>query len=104
MKPYKVIIASPALSDIQEITKWYNKCQPKLGSRFQQSIKQQIATLKNNANRYSNRYLTVRCMIVKKFPYLVHFTIDDQNGIVEIFAIIHTSRNPDLWEERSKPL
>jgi mRNA-degrading endonuclease RelE of RelBE toxin-antitoxin system len=102
MKPYKVIVGSNALLDIQETTKYYNKCLPKLGSRFQKVVKKQINTLKNSAEGYNVRYTNVRCMLIRKFPYLVHFTIDDKKGIVEIFAVIHTSRSPDIWEERNK--
>jgi len=103
MKLYKVTIGIAALLDIQEVTNWYNECLPKLGSRFQHVVKQQIGTLKINAHGYNNRYRDVHCMPVKKFPYLIHFTIDNINRIVEVFAIIHTSRNPDIWEERIKP-
>lgn len=102
MKPYKVRIGSAAILDIQEATNWYNGRVPKLGSRFQRLVKQQIGNLKNNANGYSIRYQNVHCMFVRKFPYLVHFTIDETNRIVEVFAVIHTSRNPDIWEERNK--
>jgi mRNA-degrading endonuclease RelE of RelBE toxin-antitoxin system len=104
MKPYKVIVGSTALLDIQEITNYYNKCLPKLGSRFQKVVKEQISTLKNSAESYNTRYSNVRCMLVRKFPYLVHFTIDDKKGTVEIFAVIHTSRSPAIWEERNKDL
>ena len=102
MKPYKVIVGSIALLDIQEITNYYNKCLPKLGSRFQKLVKQQIGTLKDNAEVYNKRYEDVHCLFVRKFPYLIHFTIDNKNRIVEVFAIIHTSRSPDIWEERNK--
>ncbi|MFI5137688.1 MAG: type II toxin-antitoxin system RelE/ParE family toxin [Sphingobacteriales bacterium] len=104
MESYKVLVGSIALLDIQEITNYYNKCLPKLGSRFQKLVKQQIGTLKNNAELYSIRYGEVHCMYVRKFPYLVHFTIDSKNRIVEVFAVIHTSRSPDIWEERNKLL
>jgi mRNA-degrading endonuclease RelE of RelBE toxin-antitoxin system len=104
MKSCKVIISAAALLDIQEITNWYNKCLPKLGSRFQKVAKQQIGTLKLNAEGYSTRYNNVHCLPIKKFPYLIHFTIDNVNRIVEVFAVIHTSRSPDIWEERNNPL
>jgi len=104
MNRYKVTISPFALSDIQEITNWYNKCLPKLGTRFQQVVKQQIGTLTYNANAYSIRYKNVRCMFVRKFPYLVHFQLDEATRVVEIFAVIHTSRNPDIWEEKTKDI
>lgn len=41
-------------------------------------------------------------MPIEKFPYMVHFTVDEKNGIVKILAVIHTSRNPDIWDEKTK--
>ena len=102
MKAYKLVVSTAALSDIQEVTNWYNQCLPKLGTRFQQAVKKQISTLKYNANSCAIRYQNVRCLLVKKFPYLIHFTINEVEEIVEVFAIIHTSRTPDIWEERNK--
>ena len=104
MKVYKIRIDQKAISDIQEATNWYNKRLPKLGTRFQQVVKRQIGTLKNNAEVYSTKYQDVHCMPVKKFPYLIHFTVDGANRVIEIFAVIHTSRSPDIWDEkRSNP-
>ncbi|MDB5149371.1 MAG: hypothetical protein JWQ57_3391 [Mucilaginibacter sp.] len=102
MKTYRVTISATALSDIHDITNWYNKRLPKLGARFQKIVKQQIGTLRINAESYNTRYNQVQCMPVRKFPYLIHFMIDDTNQIVEVFAIIHTSRSPEIWEERNQ--
>ncbi len=102
MKSYKVKISDAALLDIQEATDWYNERLPKLGSRFQKNVRQQINTLKNSADGHSIRYSNVRCTLVNKFPFLIHFIIDEENQVLEIFAIIHTSRNPKIWEQRTK--
>jgi plasmid stabilization system protein ParE len=97
---YKLKINEEALQDIQEITDWYNAQVGGLGSRFQKQAKSQINSLKNNPDIYVNRYDDVHCMLIKKFPFLVHFTINDNAFIVEIFAVIHTSRNPKIWNTR----
>lgn len=41
-------------------------------------------------------------MLVKKFPYLVHFYINEETNTVEVLAIISTFRNPKIWEDRTK--
>lgn len=103
MRSFDVQIDIDALTDIREVVDWYNKRVPNLGSRFQKTIKQQILKLKNNAYNYNLRYNNVRCMPVNKFPFMVHFTINELNKIVIVFAVIHTSRSPEVWEERNKP-
>ncbi len=75
MLKYKVKIDKDALSDIQEATDCYNKQVTGLGSRFQKQVKQQINSLKTNARNNSVRYHYVRCMTIKKFPFLVHYII-----------------------------
>lgn len=51
---------------------------------------------------YAIRYEEVRCMLVSKFPYLVHFIIDKRKHLIEIFAVFHTSRNPKIWSKRKE--
>lgn len=100
MKSYKVKISDDALLDIQNAADWYDERLPKLGSRFKKAVKTQIKLLKNNADGYSVRYGEVRCALVKKFPFLIHFIINEKNQIIEIFAVFHTSRNPKIWNQR----
>jgi len=104
MKPYKVNIRDKALWDINDIADWYNQQVPNLGSRFKKSLKLQINSLKNNPYGYNIRYDDVRCMPSKKFPLLTHYFVNEINHIVEIFAVIHTSRNPKIWEQRSQDI
>lgn len=97
---YKIQIDEEALQDIQEATNWYNEQLNGLGTRFQKQVKSQINSLKTNHEHYANRYADVRCMLIKKFPFMVHYTVDGKLKLVEIFAIIHTGRNPKIWEGR----
>lgn len=102
MTKYNIKIEPEALKDIQEATDWYNKQLQGLGSRLQKQVIVQINSLKSNPSAYAVRYAEVRCMIIKKFPFMVHFTTDENQKLVEVFAIYHTSRNPKIWEERKK--
>ena len=70
MKEYKVKIEPEALADIQEITDWYNEAQTKLGERFQNTTIKQVDSLRKNPHDYATRYKEIRCMQVKKFPYV----------------------------------
>jgi hypothetical protein len=33
---------------------------------------------------------------------MVHFVVDDQQDIVTVYAVFHTSRNPQIWNKRPK--
>jgi plasmid stabilization system protein ParE len=102
MIQYKISIDQDALKDIQDATDWYNEQLPGLGGHFQRLVKAQISSLKSNARLYSVRYDDIRCMLIPRFPFLVHFTISEKKKLVEIFGVLHTSRNPRIWAERKK--
>ena len=102
MKKYEVKIDPEALADIQNITNWYNEAQPGLGKRFQDLAIKQITSLSKDPHIFAIRYKDIRCMIIKKFPYMVHFYINRENNIVEVLAVIGTSKNPNIWKERTK--
>ena len=100
MKEYKVKIEPEALKDIQEITDWYDEAQTKLGQRFQNITIKQVDSLRNNPHGYEIRYNEIRCMPLKKFPYMVHFYINEEKQFVEVLAVISTDRNPKIWNEK----
>ena len=39
-------------------------------------------------------------MEIEKFPFLVHFVLHKEKKIVDVFAVLHTTRNPKIWIER----
>lgn len=90
MKKYKIQIDPEALADIQEITDWYNRQQSGLGKRFQNTTVKHINGLSKNPHIYQIRYHQIRCMIIKKFPYMVHFYINEEDSTVEVLAVIST--------------
>lgn len=97
---YKVLIDNEAISDIQSAAEWYNHQLPNLGERFKDQVKQQINSLKNKPTVFAIRYDNVRCMIVKKFPFMIHFVVDKKSSTVIVYALFHTSRNPDVWKRK----
>ena len=56
MDKYLVKIDPEALSDIQEITDWYNQRKPGLGKKFQNTAIKQINSLSKNPHIYAVRY------------------------------------------------
>ena len=98
---YKVKIEPDALADIQDIANWYNEAQAKLGKRFLDTAVKQINSLSKNPQIYTIRYKEIRCMLIKKFPYMVHFYINEVSNCVEVLVVIRTFRNPKIWEEKT---
>ncbi|WP_432713238.1 type II toxin-antitoxin system RelE/ParE family toxin [Pedobacter sp.] len=96
MHSYIIKVSPWALNDINSTTIWYNEQSNGLGMRFQKQVIKQINNLSQTAEVYKIRYSGVRCVVVKKFPFMIHFQIE--NDTVIIFAVLHTSRNPKIWD------
>ena len=96
---YSIRIDIDAQNDLQEGIRWYNKRAHQLGKVFHARIKKHFASLKINPF-YQVRYEDVRCLPVLKFPYMIHYTIDESKKIVTVRAVFHTSQEPKRWHER----
>jgi plasmid stabilization system protein ParE len=94
MKKYKVIFSSYALSDIEEVVLYYNTQQKGLGKRFAIQLQLPLKSIKSNPHFTSVHYDDVRCAQVPKFPYLVHYTIDEDTRTVLITAVYSTHQQP----------
>jgi plasmid stabilization system protein ParE len=101
VQSFQIKIDVEAIEDIEQVTAWYNEQSPELGTRFKNQVKKQIGALATKALANGTRYADVRCMLVYKFPFLVHFKVNETDNIVEIFAVLHTSRNPKIWLRRN---
>lgn len=101
MKKHKVKIEPDAITDIHEITDWYNKQQAGLGNKFKETTIKHINSLNKAPQIYAIRYKEIRCILIKRFPYMAHFYINDVNNTVEILAVISTNRNPKIWQEKT---
>ena len=87
-------------NDIAQSVDWYNEKQSGLGDRFLSNVKKQTAKLSNSAMHFAVKYDNVRCMCIEKFPYLVHYRVNELTQTVKVEALFHTSRNPKLWKNR----
>jgi toxin ParE1/3/4 len=47
---------------------------------------------------YTPKYRNTRRVLVRKFPFGIHYIIDKEN--IVILAIFHASRNPKEWKKR----
>lgn len=99
---FTLIIDRDALFDISHAAEWYEFQKKGLGIRFKKQVKRQISALKQNPFLFPIRYHEIRCRKIEKFPFLIHYQIDDLAELVTVYAIFHTSRNPEIWKKTKK--
>lgn len=96
---YKIQIEPEAQLDIQEAITWYNEQQKGLCTKFYNEVKVYLKHLETNPF-FQTRYDDVRCLPLKKYPYTVHFTVNDTDKVVVVRAVFNTSRDPNIWKNR----
>jgi plasmid stabilization system protein ParE len=97
---FNVIILPKAKKEIREATEWYNQRENGLGQEFIDEIRDLSKFLANQPESYSIRYDDIRTAVVQRFPFMIHYQIDESKKIVLIVAVLHTKRSPTRWRKR----
>jgi len=96
MKTFVVIFSPIAIDDAEQAVEYYEEKQTGLGKRFARQLQSTLNSIKRNPFFASVRYDDIRCAAVKKFPYLVHYHINEEELLVTIVAVYSTYKEP-LW-------
>lgn len=56
--------------------------------------------IQQNPNAVAQRYDNIRTALLDTFPYMVHFSVDDDKKTITVLAVLHTARDPKIWKER----
>ena len=94
---FTLFIDPRAIQDIQEAIDYYDEQQAGLGQQFEAAVNKHLLTLEKNPF-FRIRYDDVRCLPINKFPYMVHFTVDEDHQVVTIWSVFHTALDPKKWQ------
>ncbi|TAL59842.1 MAG: type II toxin-antitoxin system RelE/ParE family toxin [Bacteroidetes bacterium] len=95
---FEIVVEKRALFDIQCAIDYYDQQQIGLGKKFLSEIEKHFSSINRNPF-YQIRYNRVRCLPVIKFPFMIHFLLDEKEKTAYIISVFHTSQNPDKWTE-----
>jgi plasmid stabilization system protein ParE len=87
-------------TDVHEAKTWYKEQKEGLEIEFATTIEKTIAHIVEAPKIYLVRYKKVRIAHPKRFPYNIHFYIDEPNNTVVITAIVHSKRHPKIAKKR----
>ncbi len=95
------LVNHPAVKqDLLEATDYYKKISPELAKQFLFRIREAKIYIANSPLSFSIKYNTVRTLLLKQFPYHIHYLIDDAKQQLIILAIIHAYKNPKDYTNR----
>lgn len=97
---YNIEFSDEAEIDLDESYEYYYDDSPKVADFFFQRISLSLEAIRSNPLLSPLVYKTIRKFVVKKFPFIIYYQIKETT--IRVIAIFHTSRNPQIWNERLK--
>lgn len=94
---YKAILLPPTKEDIKEAAIWYDNRQKGLGRRFTAQVREKVRYICQHPQAAPIRYDAIRTAVLDIFPFMIHYTLDEQQQIAIITGVFHTSRDPGSW-------
>ncbi len=96
---YSLEIKKEAHQDIQPGINRYDSRQKGLGKRFHSAVKKGYEVIRSNPY-FQVRYENVRCLSVKKFPYMLHYIVNEKKKKIVLLGVINTYKDPKEWKNR----
>jgi toxin ParE1/3/4 len=97
-KRFSVEISDEAEVDLENSYQYYAEESQNLAESFFKQISSGLEVVKKNPGSFPFAYKDVRKFVVKKFPFVIYYQLNE--SVIRVIAIFHTSRNPEIWNER----
>lgn len=97
-KQFSVEISDDAEIDFDKSYKYYSADSLEIADTFFKQINFSLENIQQTPYSFSKIHKNIRKYIVKKFPFVIYFQVIDT--LIKVIAIFHTSRNPEIWNDR----
>jgi plasmid stabilization system protein ParE len=95
---YNLIIEPEAELDLEEAVNWYNQQRPGLGREFIECVDEVVHRIRDNPETHPVTHRSARLALIKRFPFVVCYTFEDNT--VFVMAVFHGHRHPNVWQDR----
>ena len=95
MKRFKVLVLDEAENDFIKAIEYYKTINLTVAKKFYKATNTTLNDLKKNPF-YQIRYDDFRMKMIKGFPYVLHFTVDEKLQTAFVYGIRNTYLNPDV--------
>jgi plasmid stabilization system protein ParE len=94
------IVNRPAVSiDITDAVNYYKPININLAKQFLFRLQEARTYISQHPYSLQVKYKNVRTLLLKQFPYHIHYLIDDDNKHIVILAIINAYKNPKDYND-----
>jgi mRNA-degrading endonuclease RelE of RelBE toxin-antitoxin system len=95
---YHIELLETAIADLQESYDWYEEKSTGLGGRFAEEVDQYLDLVAKNPYHFAVQFSEkFRFALLRRFPFRIVYSIDEQQRVIYVNAIFHTSRDPKLF-------
>ena len=91
---YGYILHRYAQQDYEESLKWYIQRSIEAAEKFVAEIDTVLQLICTNPGRWRNKYKNFHEITLKKYPFTIIYTIEDDKQLVVVSSIYHHKRNP----------
>ncbi len=91
---YKYYFESSALKEYLKAVKWYKKRSHLAAVNFVNEMNSAIDIICRQPTRFRKRHQDFRETALKKYPFFIIYTFDENKKQVIIFSIYHFKKNP----------
>lgn len=88
-----------AEDDLLSARDWYDQQRRGLGAEFSETVEERFAEIAERPKLYATVLRDVRRAKLRRFPYVVYYRVLADH--VEVIAVLHGRRDPDVWRIRS---
>lgn len=97
---FKIVNRSEVKSDILFAVNYYKQINPKLAKQLLFRIREAKAAILRSPYGFQIKYKDVRTLLLKQFPYHIHYQLDETKGQIVILAFIHSYQKPQDYSIR----
>jgi len=87
-------------ADIIHAVDYYKNINSELAKQFLFRIREAKAYIARSPLGFQIKYNEVRTLLLKQFPFHIHYLINDADNQIIILAIIHAYKNPTDYSNR----
>lgn len=97
---YSFVNRPAVKDDIEAAVNYYKKISPKLARQFIFRLREAREYIGTYPLGFEIKYKNVRTLLLKQFPYHIHYLVNEKQQEIIILAVIHSYKNPQDFSLR----
>lgn len=90
-----LILTAEAEQDIADAGDWAERQRRGRGAKLVERVNECVAAVRRTPKAFTPYHGDYRRAVVRHFPYVVVYGYDEPTDIVTVYAVFHTSQDPD---------